>query len=60
MTVGSGSDIALGSLVTTKGEKPRARILKALQAASKHQSGCVKPPFFIINTVDGLITELKP
>jgi hypothetical protein len=44
--VGCGQDLALGSLFTTRGEEPRARIKKALQAAAHHSAG-VAAPFVI-------------
>lgn len=44
--IGCGSDIALGSLHTTQGLKPRARIHLALDAASHHSAG-VCPPYTI-------------
>jgi hypothetical protein len=44
--VGCGSDIALGSLHTTQGMKPRTRIRAALHAAATHSAG-VTPPFVL-------------
>lgn len=46
LAVGCGSDIALGSLHTTQGLKPKARIHLALDAASHHSAG-VCPPYTI-------------
>lgn len=47
-SVGSGADIAIGSLHATKKLNPRQRILKALQASAIGNSG-VRPPFNIIS-----------
>lgn len=44
--VGCGGDIATGSLFSTSGQKPRVRVIKALQAAEQH-SGGVRAPFHI-------------
>jgi hypothetical protein len=44
--IGCGSDIALGSLHTTQGMKPRTRIRAALHAAATHSAG-VTPPFVL-------------
>jgi hypothetical protein len=46
LAVGCGAEIALGSLHTTQGLKPRARIHFALDAASHHSAG-VCPPYTI-------------
>lgn len=47
-SIGSGADIAVGSLHATKrGMKPRPRILAALEAAAIGNSG-VRPPFTIV------------
>lgn len=45
---GCGDDLALGSLFSTKGKKPRERITKALEASSFHSAG-VCPPFKIMS-----------
>ena len=45
IAVGSGTDIVLGSLGSTKGE-PKARIRKALELAERHNAG-VRGPFHI-------------
>lgn len=47
--VGSGEEVALGSLCSTVGEEPIERIKKALIAAEKHACG-VQRPFVILNT----------
>jgi hypothetical protein len=44
--VGSGDDIALGSLHGTRGRAPRWRINAALSAAA-HHSSVVTPPFVV-------------
>lgn len=45
--VGSGSDLALGALYSTKNMKPQARIDIALKAASHFNAG-VAPPFTVL------------
>lgn len=45
IAVGCGTDIALGSLGSTKGD-PKARILKALDLAVRHSAG-VRGPFHV-------------
>ena len=45
--VGSGDDVALGSLWSTKGMEPRKRLLTALKASTEFCSG-VRPPFKIL------------
>ena len=37
---GSGADIAIGSLYSTKGDDPKQRIKTALKAAIEHDMGC--------------------
>jgi len=44
--VGCGAELALGSLHSTSGRQPRARVLAALSAAEAHSSG-VAGPFVI-------------
>lgn len=46
MAIGSGSEIALGSLFSTDNQPPAARILTALKAAAQYNSG-VSGPFTI-------------
>ncbi len=46
-SVGCGSDLALGSLYSTKGKQPEARVKMALEAASTFSAG-VTPPFLIL------------
>lgn len=46
-SVGCGASIALGSLHSTVGKKPRDRIRMALEAAAQHSAG-VAAPFLII------------
>lgn len=46
--VGCGSDLALGSLHTTQGKKPEARIVASLEAAAHFNAG-VAPPFLILH-----------
>ena len=46
--IGSGSDIALGSMFTSKGE-PQTRIIKALEAATFY-SAAVARPFTVLST----------
>lgn len=60
LSCGSGEYFALGSLASTEGMslKPIERIHKALQAASKFDSG-VAPPFYIINTENDEVVEFK-
>ncbi len=48
-TVGAAQDIALGALFVTRGQRPRARIRKALKAASTHNMA-VRPPWVIVST----------
>ena len=45
--VGSGQDIAQGSLFATQGQEPRQRVLTALQAAERFNAG-VRGPFHIL------------
>lgn len=45
-SVGCGDEIALGSLHSTTGKPPRARVKAALTAAAHHSAG-VTPPFVI-------------
>ena len=47
MSLGCGSDIAHGSLYTTKDKQSEERIMVALEAASHHSMG-VRPPFKIV------------
>lgn len=52
-SVGSGSDIALGSLhATGRMKNPKQRILKALEAAAINNAA-VRPPFTIISSKKG-------
>lgn len=44
---GSGIDLALGSLYSTRGRSPRARVRQALEAAATHNAS-VAPPFTIL------------
>lgn len=46
MAIGCGDDVAFGSLYATRGEKPRPRIKKALEAAAHHSAG-VRAPFVV-------------
>lgn len=46
VATGCGEQVCCGSLHATKGQQPRARILKALEAAAHHDAG-VRPPFVI-------------
>ena len=49
LSVGSGQDLALGSMHASKGEKdPKKRILKALEAATAGNAG-VAPLFRIVS-----------
>lgn len=41
--VGCGQDLALGSLHTTQGIRPRHRVLAALEAAAHHSAGVAAP-----------------
>jgi ATP-dependent protease HslVU (ClpYQ) peptidase subunit len=45
--IGCGADFALGAMYATEGKKPEARIVTALEAASKF-STAVSPPFYIV------------
>lgn len=48
-SVGSGSDIAIGSLHATKNDRdPRKRIIKALEASAIANAG-VRPPFAVVS-----------
>lgn len=47
-SVGSGSDIAKGSMYVNKKKSPRARILEALEASAKHNAA-VRGPFTILS-----------
>lgn len=47
--IGCGRQLALGSFITTSGEKPYNRALKALRAADYHNGG-VLPPFNFVKT----------
>jgi ATP-dependent protease HslVU (ClpYQ) peptidase subunit len=47
-SVGSGSDIAMGSLHATKSLRPKKRILQALEASAINNAG-VRPPFAIVS-----------
>ena len=49
--VGSGQDIAQGSLFATQGQEPRQRVLTALQAAERFNAG-VRGPFHILPETD--------
>ncbi len=44
------TDQALGSLASTEGEEPRARIRKALEAAERHSIGVRRPWRFLAGT----------
>lgn len=46
LAIGCGDNIALGSLHSTTGQAPRARVKAALSAAAHHSAG-VTPPFVI-------------
>jgi hypothetical protein len=46
--VGCGADIAFGSLHTSKGQAPRTRVRRALEAAAHHSAGVAGP--FVIKT----------
>lgn len=48
-SVGSGCDYALGSIITTIGQDPKKRILKALEASSFYCPS-VAAPFHVIST----------
>ena len=48
--VGCGEDIAKGSLYSTKGKEPTARIKLALEAASTFSAG-VAPPFKLVKQI---------
>lgn len=59
--VGSGEDFASGALYALEDNSdlsPAERIHKSLQAASKFSAG-VAPPFYIINTKDDEVIELR-
>ena len=45
--VGSGQDIARGSLFATQGQEPRSRVLTALRSAERFNAG-VRGPFHIL------------
>ena len=45
--VGSGQDIARGSLFATQGQEPRSRVLTALRAAERFNAG-VRGPFHVL------------
>ena len=45
--VGSGQDIARGSLFATQGQEPRSRVLTALRAAERFNAG-VRGTFHIL------------
>jgi hypothetical protein len=47
--IGSGANYALGSLATTEGQGPRARVEAALRAAERHDNG-VAGPFEILES----------
>lgn len=47
-TCGCGDDLAKGCLFATEGKEPKARIEKALDAASLHSAG-VAPPYKIVS-----------
>lgn len=47
--VGSGEQPALGVLFATEGQKPKARVLKALEISAK-VCNTVSPPFHIVST----------
>ena len=57
IAIGSGRDIASGSLHTTVGEKPEVRLYKALKASAYHDVG-VAGPFFMIDTKTDKVVEL--
>lgn len=46
--VGCGAQVALGALHATKGEEPKQRIRKALEAAERYNAG-VRGPFVVLN-----------
>ena len=50
IAIGCGTEYALGSLHTTKGQKPEKRIKAALDAASYFCEG-VRPPFHVVKFV---------
>lgn len=54
--VGSGAEVALGSLYATEGviENPFKRIINALKAASKYSIG-VEGPYHILNTKNKIV-----
>jgi len=52
-SVGSGSDIAIGSLHATKNDHPKRRILKALEA-SAIANAAVRPPFNIVSVTKSI------
>jgi ATP-dependent protease HslVU (ClpYQ) peptidase subunit len=43
LAIGCGDDVALGSLHSTRGQAPRTRIKKALEAAAYHNTGVCGP-----------------
>jgi ATP-dependent protease HslVU (ClpYQ) peptidase subunit len=45
--IGSGGDLALGSLHSTEGEPAECRILLALEAAIKYDAGCGNPTHIV-------------
>ena len=49
--VGSGQDIARGSLFATQGQEPRSRVLTALRSAERFNAG-VRGPFHILPETD--------
>jgi hypothetical protein len=48
--IGSGANYALGSLATTEGQDPAARVGAALRAAERHDNG-VAGPFAILDSL---------
>jgi ATP-dependent protease HslVU (ClpYQ) peptidase subunit len=48
ISIGSGTEYALGSLHTTKGKPSEMRIIAALEAAAYFSEG-VRPPFHMVN-----------
>lgn len=56
-SVGCGSDIALGSLYSTRGMEPRKRISMALSAAVEFNGG-VRPPFNHVK-LEAIIKKVK-
>lgn len=41
--IGSGANVALGSLYSSTGKAPRARVSMAVKAACEHDAGCALP-----------------